>query len=49
MNCSRRPTASQTFPALILQIVLRRAALIIRNTGGIDLDPGIQDTCLTSQ
>ncbi|MGO4642414.1 hypothetical protein AB4Z43_28640 [Mesorhizobium sp. 2RAF45] len=24
--------------------MLRRAALVIRNTGGIDLDPGVQDT-----
>ncbi|MER9603425.1 hypothetical protein [Mesorhizobium sp. M0243] len=31
-------------PRADLQIMLRRAALIIRNTGGIVLDPGVQDT-----
>ncbi|RWO68989.1 MAG: hypothetical protein EOS17_16985 [Mesorhizobium sp.] len=31
-------------PRADLQNMLRRAALIIRNTGGIDLDPGVQDT-----
>ena len=31
-------------PRADLQVMLRRAALIIRNTGGIDLDPGVQDS-----
>ena len=33
-------------PRADLQIMLRRAALMIRNTDGIDLDPKVQDSLL---
>jgi hypothetical protein len=44
MNCSRRPTASPIFHVPTSKSCFLRAALMIRNTDGLDLDPGVKET-----